>query len=105
MSLFVGDDWAFQKLYHAESASWKRLQQPSSHASKLLTTVFRAFNTHNKCTECAVSSVGFLWVRSPCRGLVEFLWGSQKALTWLVGSKVASRYSNFWVPAITLPVT
>ena len=43
MSLFVGDDWAFQKLYHAESASWKRLQQPSSHASKLLTTVFRAF--------------------------------------------------------------
>ena len=31
--------------------------------------------------ECAVSSVGFLWDRPPCRRLVGFLWGSQEPLT------------------------
>jgi len=40
----------FRSSITPESTYLERLQQPSSHASALLTTVFRTFHTHNKCT-------------------------------------------------------
>ena len=77
---------AFQGFYHPEStfpgkapiAQLTRINAGHRLFAVPLTRI-------TSVPECAVPSVGFLWDRPPCRGLVGFLWGSQKPLTCLTG--------------------
>jgi hypothetical protein len=72
----------FQELCHPESTNLEKA--PTAQLTRI-DAADRLFSVPltrvTSVPECAVSSVGFLWDQRPCRGVVGFLWGSQKPLT------------------------
>ena len=90
----------------ARALTWKRLLQPSSRASTLLTGcspwLLHASQVYRRVPFRPWVSCGD---RPPCRGFVGFLWGWLDSLGWRGQPARAPGYSTLWVPVITLRVT
>ena len=94
----------FRRSIIPRALTWKRLRQPSSRASALLSGYFITFNTHNKCTGVC------RFVRGVPVGIgrrIAALWGFCGAgAPRLRGrSAQAPGCSTRWVPVITSRVT
>jgi len=72
----------FRRSIIPRALTWKRLRQPSSRASTLLTGCSPYLLTRiTSVPECAVSSVGFLWGSAAVSWTCGVSVGSQKPMT------------------------
>ena len=87
----------FRRSVIPRALTWKRLQQPSSRASTLLTGLFSVPLTRiTSVPECAGSSMGFLWGSSTVAELWGFCGAGQRPSTCLA-DRHGAQYSNLWV--------